>query len=163
MAHFLAIDQGTTSSRVLAFSLNPGEPARILGVGQVELPQHFPQDGWVEHDASEIWAHTQQAMAEALKAAGLKPSSITSIGITNQRETTVLWARTTGKPVHRAIVWQDRRTADMCRDLVEAGHEADLQKRTGLLADPYFSATKLLWLLDHVPNGAVRAARGELA
>ncbi len=149
----LAIDQGTTSSRAIRF----GADLTILQTAQREFAQHYPQDGWVEHDAEEIWATTLACVREAMSP------EVTAVGITNQRETIVLWDRATGKPLHNAIVWQDRRTADLCAALRADGVEAMVQAKTGLLLDPYFSATKLKWLLDHVPGARDRAARGELA
>lgn len=159
MHALLAIDQGTTSTRAIVFSAR-GEK---LGQAQKELEQHYPDDGWVEHDANEIWQATLVVCRQALKDANLSAQQIASIGITNQRETTVLWDRATGLPLHRAIVWQDRRTAARCAQLRAEGWEATVQERTGLLLDPYFSATKLEWLLDHVPGARLRAERGELA
>jgi glycerol kinase len=157
--HILAIDQGTTSTRALVF-----DPARrVVGSAQRELVQHYPADGWVEHDAEDIWRDALALSQQALEHAGLSPDDIAAIGITNQRETVVLWDRTTGEPLHRAIVWQDRRTAEACARLHAEGHEALVQARTGLLLDPYFSATKLAWLLDNVPGARARAERGELA
>jgi glycerol kinase len=155
----LAIDQGTTSSRAIVFDrkLSP------KGVGQQEFKQHFPKSGWVEHDAEEIWRSVVSVCKAALNKAKVKPSQIASIGITNQRETVVLWDRKTGKPIHRAIVWQDRRTAEMCGKLKEKGHEQTFTAKTGLLLDPYFSGTKLSWLLDNVKNARSRAEKGELA
>lgn len=151
--HVLAIDQGTTGSTCLVLAAD----GRIVGRAYREITQHYPQPGWVEHDALEIVQRTFEAAREAVAAAGVTP---TAIGITNQRETIVLWDRATGEPVHRAIVWQDRRTADRCRALEP--HAADIQRRTGLVTDPYFSATKLEWLLGQ-PALAARAQRGELA
>ncbi len=157
--YILALDQGTTSSRAILFD-HTGMP---VASSQHEYPQHFPQPGWVEHDALDIW-HTQLACArEALRDAGVDASQVAAIGIANQRETTVLWDRATGEPVARAIVWQDRRTAPMCDRLREEGRAADIQARTGLEVDAYFSATKLHWLLEHVPGARARAERGELA
>ncbi|MEE4360033.1 MAG: glycerol kinase GlpK [Pseudomonadales bacterium] len=155
----LALDQGTSSSRALVFD----PEGRVLGLGQQEFTQHYPQPGWVEHDPVEIWTSTLAVARAALGAAGVGAEAIRAIGITNQRETTVLWERATGRPVHRAIVWQDRRTAAHCERLRAEGLEAELRSRTGLLLDPYFSATKLAWLLDQVPDGRARAGRGELA
>jgi glycerol kinase len=155
----LALDQGTTSSRSLVFD---GQ-GRVVAQAQREFTQHFPQPGWVEHDAREIWETQRATMREALQRAGLAPRDIAAVGISNQRETTVLWDRATGEPVAPAIVWQDRRTAAACAALRAAGHEPDIAARTGLLLDPYFSATKLAWLLEHVPGARPRAARGELA
>ncbi|GAB4573770.1 MAG: glycerol kinase GlpK [Rhodothalassiaceae bacterium] len=155
----LAIDQGTTSSRAMIFDAH----ARMLASDQREFPQHYPAEGWVEHDAEDIWETTLAVTRRTLARAAEKGISIAAIGITNQRETTVIWDRATGRPIHRAIVWQDRRTADVCRTLKEAGHESDFQARTGLLLDPYFSVTKIAWILDHV-DGARRAAEnGDLA
>ncbi len=157
--HILAIDQGTTSSRAILFDAG----GSIVATAQKELTQHYPADGWVEHDAGEIWADTLTTCREALARAGLEAADIAAIGITNQRETTVLWDRETGEPVHRAIVWQDRRTAPLCRELVAEGLEGHVQERTGLLVDAYFSATKLAWLLDNVPGARQAAEQGRLA
>jgi glycerol kinase len=155
----LAIDQGTTSSRAIVFD----RKLAPKGVGQMEFKQHFPKSGWVEHDAEEIWRSVLSVCKAAIKKAKLKPQQIASIGITNQRETVVLWDRKTGKPIHRAIVWQDRRTAGMCGQLKDAGHEKTFTAKTGLLLDPYFSGTKLAWLLDNVKGAKARAEKGELA
>ncbi len=157
--HLLAIDQGTTSTRAIVFDAT-GHP---LASHQLEFRQHFPADGWVEHDALEIWWTVESVCREAMRKAGLKPADIAAIGITNQRETTVLWDRATGTPIHHAIVWQDRRTASVCEALKAAGHEPAVQDKTGLLLDPYFSATKLAWLLDNVDGARARAENGELA
>ncbi len=157
--HVLAIDQGTTSSRAIVFDAEGG----ILATAQKELSQHYPADGWVEHDAEEIWRDTLATCREALARAGLGAEAIAAIGITNQRETTVLWDRESGAPVHRAIVWQDRRTAPLCRELVAEGLEEHVRARTGLLIDAYFSATKLAWLLDRVPGAREAAEKGRLA
>ena len=157
--YLMAIDQGTTSTRVLVFDRN----GAVLGQAQKEFEQYYPADGWVEHDAREIWTDTRSLGQRALSNARCDATAIAGIGITNQRETTVLWDRTTGEPVAPAIVWQDRRTADTCQALREAGHETEVQQRTGLLLDPYFSASKIAWLLDHVPDARRRAERGELA
>ncbi|HVM79979.1 MAG TPA: glycerol kinase GlpK [Stellaceae bacterium] len=157
--HILAIDQGTTSTRAVVF--NAAGEAR--GQAQRELRQHYPGPGWVEHDPEEIWQATLATGREALAAARLGAREIAGIGITNQRETTVLWERATGKPIARAIVWQDRRTAQRCAELGTTGHAAMVQARTGLVLDPYFSATKIEWLLDRVPDARARAERGELA
>jgi glycerol kinase len=135
---------------------------RIAAVAQEEFAQHFPASGWVEHEPSDLWATTAATARAAIEKAGLGPKDIAAIGITNQRETTVVWDRATGEPVHRAIVWQDRRTADLCRRLREEGHEAMVSERTGLLLDPYFSGTKLKWILDGVEGARERARRGEL-
>jgi glycerol kinase len=155
----LAIDQGTTSSRAILFSPE-GRPA---GVAQKEFPQHFPADGWVEHDPEDIWRDTLEVVRGAMANGGRAARGIAAIGITNQRETTVVWDRATGQPIHRAIVWQDRRTAPLCERLKAEGHEAAVTAKTGLLLDPYFSGTKLAWLLDNVEGARARAARGELA
>ncbi len=157
--HVLALDQGTTSSRALVFD----SQGRIVGVGQHEFTQHYPQPGWVEHDANEIWQTTLQAAHEALARARITSADIAAIGITNQRETTVLWDRHTGEPVHRAIVWQCRRTAPLCDELKAAGHEPLFRERTGLVIDAYFSGTKVRWLLDSVPGLRERAEAGEIA
>ena len=157
--HILAIDQGTTSTRAIVFD----GAMRPVASAQEEFPQHFPASGWVEHDAGDLWGTTAATCRGAIERAGLRPADIAAIGITNQRETTLVWDRATGRPIHRAIVWQDRRTADYCRSLREAGHDRLITARTGLLADPYFSGTKLKWILDHVDGARDRAARGELA
>jgi glycerol kinase len=158
-ARLLAIDQGTTSSRAMVF----GPDGRALAADQRELAQHFPHDGWVEHDPEEIWAATLATCRRALAAAGTEARAIAALGITNQRETTLLWRRDDGRAVHRAIVWQDRRTAEACRRLVADGDEPEIQARTGLVVDPYFSATKLAWLLDNVAGARDAARRGLLA
>jgi glycerol kinase len=157
MNAILALDQGTTSSRAMVFDRN----AHILATAQREFTQHFPQPGWVEHDAEEIWASQLQVAAQAI--AKIPEATIAAIGITNQRETTVLWDRATHRPVAAAIVWQDRRTASYCDELKAAGHEKMIRENTGLLIDAYFSGTKLKWLLDNVPGARERAKRGELA
>ena len=158
MSHILAIDQGTTSSRAIVFDAE----MKIVAVAQEEFTQHFPQSGWVEHDPGDLWSTTAGTCRGAIEKAGLGPDDIAAIGITNQRETVVVWDKATGQPVHNAIVWQDRRTADYCRSLREAGHDAMITARTGLLADPYFSGTKLKWILDNVEGARERAAKGEL-
>ncbi|MEM7404911.1 MAG: glycerol kinase GlpK [Pseudomonadota bacterium] len=155
----LAIDQGTTSSRAMLFNRD----GSAVFTAQREFAQHYPDDGWVEHDAEEIWTTTLAVTREALAHAGTAGLAVAGIGITNQRETTVVWERSTGRPVHNAIVWQDRRTASRCAQLRDAGHEADVTARTGLLLDPYFSATKAAWILDRVAGARARAERGELA
>ena len=155
----LAIDQGTTSTRAILFDDTPA----ILSVSQRELTQHYPHPGWVEHDPEEIWAATVAVCRDALAKAGLPASAVAAIGITNQRETTVVWDRATGEPIHRAIVWQDRRTADQCEALRRDGAEPLVTARTGLLLDPYFSGTKIAWLLDHVEGARARAEAGQLA
>jgi glycerol kinase len=157
--YILTIDQGTTSTRALVFDC----ARQVIGLAQREFAQHYPADGWVEHDAEDIWRDCLGVVAEAVARAGLTAADIAAIGITNQRETVVLWDRATGAPVHRAIVWQDRRTADTCAMLRAGGHEPWVQQKTGLLLDPYFSATKIAWLLDNVPGARARAERGELA
>ena len=158
MTYVLSIDRGTTSSRAILFdaSLTP------VASAQEEFPQIFPQSGWVEHNPDDLWATTAGTCRAAIERAGAKASDIVSIGITNQRETTLVWHRETGKPIYNAIVWQDRRTADTCTALREAGHADMVNDRTGLLLDPYFSATKLKWLLDHVEGARDMARRGEL-
>ncbi|MFK7836759.1 MAG: glycerol kinase GlpK [Sulfitobacter sp.] len=158
MTHILAIDQGTTSSRALVFDAE----IKVTATAQQEFPQHFPQSGWVEHDPADLWNTTLQTCREAIAGAGLTPADITAIGITNQRETTVVWDASTGEAIYNAIVWQDRRTAEFCRSLREAGHDAMITAKTGLLADPYFSGTKLKWILDHVDGARARAEKGEL-
>ncbi len=157
--YILAIDQGTTSSRAIVFDAE-GAPA---GSAQREFPQIFPQPGWVEHDAERIWEDTVAVCREAISAAGTTADAVEAIGITNQRETTVVWERASGRPIHNAIVWQDRRTDEVCQRLKDEGHEPTVQARTGLLLDPYFSATKLAWILDHVDGARAAAERGELA
>jgi len=154
----LALDQGTTSSRSILFD----ERGQILGLAQREFTQYFPESGWVEHDAEEIWSSQYATLEEVLARTGAATADIAAVGITNQRETTVLWERESGVPLARAIVWQDRRTADLCAKLRAAGHEAEVTRRTGLVLDPYFSGTKLAWLLDHLPGARQRAERGEL-
>ncbi|HYW07561.1 MAG TPA: glycerol kinase GlpK, partial [Longimicrobium sp.] len=155
----LAIDEGTTGVTCLVIDAD----GRVRGRAYSEFTQHFPRPGWVEHDAGEIWDVTLRVAREAAAAASVGLEGIAGIGITNQRETVVLWDRATGEPLHRALVWQDGRTADACRALKEAGHEPDVRARTGLVVDPYFSGTKLSWLLDHVPDARRRAEAGELA
>jgi len=159
MPYILALDQGTTSSRAIVFD----HDANIVAVGQREFPQIFPRPGWVEHDPNEIWA-TQVAVAtEALGRAHLRPRDIAAIGITNQRETTVVWDRESGAPVYNAIVWQDRRTADYCDRLKQDGHEGFIRERTGLVIDAYFSGSKVAWILDNVPGARANAEAGKLA
>jgi glycerol kinase len=143
--HILAIDQGTTSTRAILFDA----AGRSIATAQREIAQYYPELGWVEHDAEEIWQSVLATAREAIGLSGLDPARIAGIGITNQRETAVIWHRATGVPIHRAIVWQDRRTADDCARLRDDGAEAMVQSRTGLLLDPYFSATKVAWMLDH--------------
>jgi glycerol kinase len=157
--YVLALDQGTTSSRSILFDAE----GRPVAVAQREFTQRYPRPGWVEHDADEIWATQAATIAEVLAQARATSADLAAIGITNQRETTVLWERRTGRPVAPAIVWQDRRTAEHCARLRDGGHEAEVARCTGLTLDPYFSATKLAWLLDHTADGRRRAERGELA
>jgi len=157
--YILSLDQGTTSSRAIIFNREGG----VCAIAQKEFPQIFPQSGWVEHDANEIWASQIGVANEAIAKASLKAKDIEAIGITNQRETTVLWDRTTGEPIYNAIVWQDRRTASICDQLKADGHAPLLQSKTGLVIDAYFSGTKVQWLLDNVEGARAKAARGELA
>jgi glycerol kinase len=154
LKYLLAVDQGTTSSRAILFDSN----AKPVATAQEEFPQHYPQPGWVEHDAEDIWASTLRVMKQAMEAGD--PSAI---GITNQRETVVIWDRASGKPIHNAIVWQDRRTADFCASLKADGQEVEVQAKTGLLLDPYFSASKIKWLLDAVPGAREGCSNGRLA
>ncbi len=156
--HILAIDQGTSSTRAIVFD----DEARPIASARVELRQHYPRPGWVEHDAAEIYNGARTVAREAVKKAGLSMAEIAAVGISNQRETVVLWERATGEPVSNAIVWQCRRTTEACAELIRQGHSRDIRDRTGLVIDPYFSATKLRWMLDHVPNGQRRAEAGEL-
>src|SRR5690606_14767428 len=157
--YILALDQGTTSSRAIIFD-KEGTP---VAVAQKEFKQYYPQSGWVEHDAREIWSSQLSVATEVVAKAGLQASAIAAIGITNQRETTIVWDRSTGRPIHPAIVWQDRRTAEYCDDLKKKGHSERIQEKTGLLIDAYFSASKINWLLSHVPGAREKAERGELA
>jgi glycerol kinase len=159
MPFVLALDQGTTSSRAIVFDRR----GRALGVAQQEFTQHFPSPGWVEHEPRDLWTTTRRTALAALAEANLTARDIAAIGLANQRETALLWDRRTGRPLHRAIVWQDRRTAGLCAQLKRRGLEPLFRQRTGLLLDPYFSGTKLAWLLDHVPGARRRAERGELA
>ncbi|MDO9071669.1 MAG: glycerol kinase GlpK [Rubrivivax sp.] len=159
MTHILALDQGTSSSRSIVFDAR----GQVVAMAQRELTQHYPQPGWVEHDAEEVWAGQIATAREALAQAGLQARDITAIGITNQRETTVLWDRRSGRPLHRAIVWQDRRGEALCAQLRQHGHAEAIRHSTGLVVDSYFSATKLRWLLDHVSGAHIAAAQGELA
>ncbi len=158
MPYILALDQGTTSSRAIVFDLE----GRPQAMAQQEFMQHFPQPGWVEHDPMEIWQTQLQVAREAIQRAAIPPSEIVALGITNQRETTVLWERATGRPVHRAIVWQDRRTATICDELRRTGYEEVFRQKTGLVLDAYFSGTKVKWLLENVPGLRERAGKGEL-
>ncbi|RDE08015.1 glycerol kinase GlpK [Pelagibacterium lacus] len=157
--HILAIDQGTTSSRAMIFNADQ----KVAGQGQKEFAQHFPNSGWVEHAPEDIWQSVDWAIRRALREAALQPADIAAIGITNQRETTLVWDRGTGAPIHNAIVWQDRRTAPICETLRAEGKEDLVTERTGLLLDPYFSGTKLKWLLDTVPGAREKAESGALA
>jgi len=159
MTYILAIDQGTTSSRAILFDGG----LRVVAVAQEEFPQIYPAPGWVEHDPADLWASVAGTARGAIEKAGVDARDIAAIGITNQRETTLLWDRSSGQPLHNAIVWQDRRTVDTCEALKAAGQEPAITARTGLLLDPYFSGTKLKWLLDHIPGARARAVRGELA
>ncbi len=158
MTHILAIDQGTTSSRTIVFDRD----MKIVASAQEEFEQHFPQSGWVEHAADDLWSTVAGTARSAIERAGLGPDDIAAIGITNQRETTVVWNKHTGQAIHNAIVWQDRRTAAYCRELGDAGHTDMITARTGLLLDPYFSATKLKWILDNTPGARESAAKGDL-
>lgn len=158
MTYILAIDQGTTSTRGIVFD----SAMTIVASEQQEFTQHFPQSGWVEHDPNDLWETTLATCRGAIARAGISASEIAAIGITNQRETAIVWDKETGKPIHNAIVWQDRRTADHCRILREAGHGPMITERTGLLIDPYFSSTKVKWILDHVEGARARAAQGDL-
>ncbi|MGH6716883.1 MAG: glycerol kinase GlpK, partial [Bradyrhizobium sp.] len=159
MSFVLAIDQGTTSSRAIVFR----DDISIAAVAQAEFPQHFPASGWVEHEPEDIWSSTIATCREALTRASLAAKDIAAIGITNQRETAMVWDRATGRAVHRAIVWQDRRTADVCAQLKAEGYEPLISQKSGLIIDPYFSGTKVAWILDHVPGARARAEAGELA
>jgi len=156
--HILAIDQGTTSSRAIVFD----GAMKPVGTGQKEFTQHYPKSGWVEHDPEEIWSTVVETCRAALRKAGIKAADIAAVGITNQRETVVIWDKATGKPIHNAIVWQDRRTAPLCERLKKRGLEKTFSRKTGLLLDPYFSGTKIAWLLDTVKGARSRAERGEL-
>jgi glycerol kinase len=156
--YVLSIDQGTTSCRATVLDAK----LKVAGLGQREFTQYFPKAGWVEHDLTEIWVTTEWCIAKALREAGLRGADIAAIGLTNQRETTGLWHRKTGKPVHRAIVWQDRRTTPLCQTLKAQGHETQVRNTTGLVLDPYFSGTKLKWLLDEVKGARAKAAAGDL-
>ena len=159
MAYVLALDQGTTSSRAILFD----EAGAICAVAQKEFQQFYPQAGWVEHDPTEILTSQMSCAVEALGKVGARPRDVAAIGITNQRETVIVWERATGKPIHPAIVWQDRRTAALCKELEESGAGESVSAKTGLVLDPYFSGTKLKWILDNVDGARARAERGELA
>ncbi|MEL6167142.1 MAG: glycerol kinase GlpK [Pseudomonadota bacterium] len=158
MGYILAVDQGTTSSRAILFDAR----LKVAAMAQEEFPQHFPQSGWVEHDPSDLWSTVAATARAAIEKAGIGPKDIAAIGITNQRETTLVWDKSTGAPIHPAIVWQDRRTASICDVLKAEGHERQVTERTGLLLDPYFSGTKVKYILDKVEGSRARAARGEL-
>ena len=158
MTYILAIDQGTTSTRAIVYD----DTMTSIASAQEEFPQHFPQSGWVEHDPDDLWRTTQATCRGAIDKAGITAGDIAAIGITNQRETVVVWDKETGRPIYNAIVWQDRRTASQCSTLRAAGHEEMITDRTGLLLDPYFSGTKLAWILDNVDGARVRATKGEL-
>ena len=155
----LAIDQGTTSSRAILFD----RQGQVAAVAQQEFTQHFPHDGWIEHNPEDIWETVVATCRDVMRNAEVSADQIAGIGITNQRETTILWDRKTGKPLYNAIVWQDRRTSDLCQSLRDKGHTDVVQAKTGLLIDPYFSATKLGWILDNVEGARERAEQGELA
>ena len=156
--YILALDQGTTSSRAILFD----SEQNILAIRQHELTQHYPHEGWVEQDPMEIWSTQYAAMLEVLSAADVSPADVAGIGITNQRETTILWDKNTGRPVHNAIVWQCRRTADIVDRLVQDGLSGHIRRTTGLVPDAYFSGTKIKWLLDHVEGAREKAKRGEI-
>lgn len=158
-SYILSIDQGTTSTRAIIFD----QAGQTISIAQRELQQIYPADGWVEHDPEEIWQACVEVCQQVLKKASLQASDIKAMGITNQRETSIIWNRSTGEPLHNAIVWQDRRTASRCEELKLAGHEALIQETTGLLLDPYFSATKIAWILDNTAGARAQAERGELA
>ncbi len=158
MTHIMAIDQGTTSSRAILFDQNMA----ITAIAQEEFPQHYPASGWVEYDPADLWSTVVATGRAVIDKARIKAEDIAAIGITNQRETTIVWEKATGRHLHNAIVWQDRRTADYCAEMVAAGHEETITAKTGLLFDPYFSSTKLKWILDHNPGARERAAKGEL-
>ena len=157
--HILVVDQGTTSTRSIVF----GPDAALVSMAQEEFQQIFPQPGWVEHDPDSLWQTTLSTARTALSRAGVEPNALAGLGIANQRETTLVWSRTTGRPIHNAIVWQDRRTAQLCTELRDRGCERLVSTRTGLLLDPYFSATKIAWILDNVPGARADAERGNLA
>lgn len=154
----MALDAGTTSNRAIIFDSN----SKVIGVSQKEFTQHFPEPGWVEHDAEEIWSTMVTVMKEALEQSGLVASDIAGIGITNQRETAVIWDKKTGRPIYNAIVWQSRQTASIAEDLKAKGLVDEVKDKTGLLIDAYFSATKIRWILDHVEGAQERAEKGEL-
>jgi len=155
----LALDQGTTSSRAMVFN----KEGDIVSVAQKEFTQYYPQPGWVEHNAKEIWSSQATVLAEAILNAGITANNVAAIGITNQRETTIIWDKETGAPLYNAIVWQDRRTADFCDELKRQGKGEMIQEKTGLLVDAYFSATKIKWILDNVEGARDKAGKGLLA
>lgn len=157
---YLSIDQGTTSSRAIVFNLDTGD---IIAHAQKEFTQYFPNSGWVEHDGDEIWDSVCSVANQALLEAEKAGANVVGIGITNQRETTLIWDRKSGTPIHRAIVWQDRRTSKQCQALIANGREDEIADRAGLVIDPYFSASKIAWILDNVEGARVRAEKGELA
>src|SRR5215469_4653974 len=159
MTYVLALDQGTTSSRAILFDQN----GSIAAVAQKEFEQFYPEAGWVEHDPMEILTSQMSCAVEVLGTIGARPRDVAAIGITNQRETAIVWERATGKPIHPAIVWQDRRTAALCKELEDRGTADEVSSKTGLVLDPYFSATKVKWILDNVEGARARAERGELA
>lgn len=156
--YILAIDQGTTSSRAILFN----QAGEKVATAQKEFPQYFPENGWVEHDANEIWQSVQSVLAEVFIHSNAQPNEVAAIGITNQRETTVIWDKRTGLPIYHALVWQSRQSAEICEQLIAAGHEKSIHEKTGLVIDPYFSATKVRWILDHVKGAQERAEAGEL-
>lgn len=156
--YILSIDQGTTSSRAILFN----EEGEIVGVAQREFKQHFPKSGWVEHDANEIWSSVLSVMASVLTENNVSANEVKGIGITNQRETTVVWDKETGRPIYNAIVWQSRQTQSICDALKQEGHEQTFRDKTGLLLDPYFSGTKVKWILDKVDGAREKAAKGEI-
>ena len=157
--YVLSLDQGTTSSRAMLFD----HEGKIAGIAQHEFDQHYPDTGWVEHDPMDILTTQLNSAVEVLARAGVRPRDLAGIGIANQRETTIVWDRETGKPIYNAIVWQDRRTAEFCNQLQNDGHEEEIRKKTGLLIDPYFSGTKVSWILDNVDGARARAEQGKLA
>lgn len=156
--YILALDQGTTSTRAIVFN----QQSEIVHIAQQEFKQYFPKPGWVEHDANQIWISTLAVFSEVFSETDIRPEDIAAIGITNQRETTVVWDKSSGQPIYHAVVWQSRQTEDICEQLRREGHEETFREKTGLLLDPYFSGTKVKWILDHVPGAREKAARGEL-
>ncbi len=154
----MAIDQGTTSSRAIIFDHDGNKVA----ISQQEFPQYFPQPGWVEHDPLEIWDSVQSVISNVMIKSQIKPYKIAAIGITNQRETTVIWDRHTGKPIYNAIVWQSKQTSDIAEQLIKDGYKEMIHQKTGLVIDSYFAATKIKWILDHVPGAREKAAKGDL-